>query len=975
MTLTKSIRLAMGVTPVDHSPNPQTRDVTLAPAEAGDLFTRHKELPSKMAADWFHPGLAGGTEQLPVNRGKASCKALDASDVFILDFDAGIEIDATKEYFQDFDHWGYSSHSYTPENQKHRIILPLPRPITAEEYKQAFLALEVRLKTKLGDKALPDGKCSKPWQPIFLPSCPPDAARVSWLNDGKREFPVDRLIAEGRAMQDAEVAKHEGKLKSRKVHVGDSVISRFNAAHDIESLLDEHGYSREAGGRWLAPESQSGTPGVVILNDGRGEILFSHHGKESDPLADGVIHDYFDAWCILTGIGSRAEGTAKAAELLGISTKGKNSDGPGKASSSIAADDDDEFESVFPPPKPTDGMFYGLIGELAEVGSQNKEVHPVAVALNAMTMLGAAFGRDCYFMLGDTRHHCRIFGLHVGPTSRARKGDSRAFIGRVAESIAFRDAGLLGHSHGGGLSSREGLIALIPDTHESGPVKKDGTRAIVEGVQDKRLLVVEGEFANVLNQGKRDGNTLSAAIRDAFDGSPLKPAIKTDSMGVMAPHIGIMGNITPGELRYAASQNEVGNGFLNRFMMVYAARTRLIAMPKPTDRSFVEAYAVKVEEVVKFARGKYPEASNSREMTMTGEAVDVYTKAYEQGFLNQREASGTIEALLERRPAYVIRLAMLFALTDKKLEIDACHINAGLEWARYVTESVRFIYSDGTQVRQQYVLDSNGSKIVEFLRGKGEVGASRAEIRGEVFNRHLSSGDLERALLELLATTPPIIVQWQAERSDGKAGKPRTMYRLYGEKDMGCAVSVFSADRATTRVPAARLGCAVSNDCAVNPTTTTPIESPPLSDLTARSNLRAQPKGAPGGRATPVTALKTLTAQGVSKFSNRAEKLLCFIRDHQEGITRSDALKKCFRGNLNKGEMDAVINELTSSGTVVMEETVVRGKERAMYRLAQPTKKQSFFPGKSRGNFDEAPEDIALREELAAALGSDEGES
>jgi len=36
MTLTKSIRLAMGVTPVNHSPNPQTRDVTLTPAEAGD---------------------------------------------------------------------------------------------------------------------------------------------------------------------------------------------------------------------------------------------------------------------------------------------------------------------------------------------------------------------------------------------------------------------------------------------------------------------------------------------------------------------------------------------------------------------------------------------------------------------------------------------------------------------------------------------------------------------------------------------------------------------------------------------------------------------------------------------------------------------------------------------------------------------------------------------------------------------------
>ena len=43
---------------------------------------------------------------------------------------------------------------------------------------------------------------------------------------------------------------------------------------------------------------------------------------------------------------------------------------------------------------------------------------------------------------------------------------------------------------------------------------------IVEGVRDKRLLVFEGEFAQVLRVMRRDGNTLSGILRNAWDGRP-----------------------------------------------------------------------------------------------------------------------------------------------------------------------------------------------------------------------------------------------------------------------------------------------------------------------------------------------------------------------------------------------------------------------------------------------------------------------
>ena len=46
------------------------------------------------------------------------------------------------------------------------------------------------------------------------------------------------------------------------------------------------------------------------------------------------------------------------------------------------------------------------------------------------------------------------------------------------------------------------------------------------GVADKRLLVYEPEFANVLKQTERQGNTLSAVVRNAWDGRDLRSLTK-----------------------------------------------------------------------------------------------------------------------------------------------------------------------------------------------------------------------------------------------------------------------------------------------------------------------------------------------------------------------------------------------------------------------------------------------------------------
>ncbi len=62
-------------------------------------------------------------------------------------------------------------------------------------------------------------------------------------------------------------------------------------------------------------------------------------------------------------------------------------------------------------------------------------------------------------------------------------------------------------------------------------------------------MVLESEFANILHPSKRDGNTLSAALRDAWDCISIRPAVKTCRVWASDPHIDIIGDVTPSELR------------------------------------------------------------------------------------------------------------------------------------------------------------------------------------------------------------------------------------------------------------------------------------------------------------------------------------------------------------------------------------------------------------------------------------------
>ena len=425
-------------------------------------------------------------------------------------------------------------------------------------------------------------------------------------------------------------------------------------------------------------------------------------------------------------------------------------------------------ESTRPPPIPDLACLYGLVGTVAQEGSDGTETNPIAIAGNFIAYLSCAIGRTPYLAVGNTNHHARLFFLHVGRSGRGRKGDAVSLVGRIDEAVRLLSPGLAPQIHRGGLSTREGLAALIHDGYQVGQQQ-------VPAITDKRLWVIESEFANVLQQSRRGGNTLSAALRDCWDGVDLKPATKTFRVHASEPHVCLSGAITPSELLALVQRRDLLNGFVNRFLMVWGERTQVEAFPRRTPQARVEALAAEVVEILDFTRSKGEVGGEAVQMTMTDKARQRYASLYQRE-LNEDLGSTLIDSLLERRAPMLLRLAMVFALTDRTWQIEEEHIDAAMAWVRYATDSVGFVLTGGNSSPSRSQVEWAAGRISAFLAAKGS--ASRRDLVVDCFGRHQPATVVDAAITHLMESAPGTVQIEVQSRSRAGPGRPSTIYRL-----------------------------------------------------------------------------------------------------------------------------------------------------------------------------------------------------
>jgi len=425
-------------------------------------------------------------------------------------------------------------------------------------------------------------------------------------------------------------------------------------------------------------------------------------------------------------------------------------------------------------PQPNPICLYGLMGDVARAGSEDTEANPYAIAANFMTYMACAIGRGPFLQIGNTWHHTRLFLLHIGRSGRGRKGDAVSLIHRIDKAVRGLRETAAPPIHSGGLSSREGLVSLFHDGFRNGKLE-------VSAIEDKRLWVVESEFANVLHQGRREGNTLSAALRDCWDGVSLKPATKSNRLYASHPHLCLSGAISPSELKELMRAREMTNGFANRFLMVWAERERIVPFPKTTSQETIDELAIRIVAILEFVKAECVTERDNLSVSLTPQAQGLYSELY-RGELMDDGAGERITPLLERRAPMLLRIAMTLALCDLQAIIQEKHIQAAMGWIRHSVESTKFVFVNASDAAQADRTASAAQKILDFLRIKGP--SSRWKITSECFQGHVSKAVIDEAIDRLLLASPAQITIQYARPVQGNRGRNTNIYALAPARQM-----------------------------------------------------------------------------------------------------------------------------------------------------------------------------------------------
>jgi len=381
-----------------------------------------------------------------------------------------------------------------------------------------------------------------------------------------------------------------------------------------------------------------------------------------------------------------------------------------------------------------DAAFHGLAGDLVRTIDPHTEADPVAILVQFLVAFGNAVGRGPHFLAEADRHGPNLFAVCVGETAKGRKGTSWGQARRIVE---MADESWPEHIVSG-LSSGEGIIWQVRDPiekqeaiKEKGRVTDYQTVVVDEGVVDKRLLVFEGEFAGVLRVLSREGNTLSAVIRNAWDTGNLRTLTKNSPAVATGAHISIIGHITRDELLRHLSNTEAANGFANRFLWLRVRRSKLLPEGGSLSQDELAPLIQQVQNAQAFALSRM-------EMRRDDEARAIWHAVYAE--LSEGQP-GMLGAITARAEAQVMRLALIYALLDMSAVIGAAHLRAALAVWEYAEASAEFIFGDRMG-------DPNADRIIDALK-RNPSGLTRTEIR-DLFNKNLSAERIEVALAALL---------------------------------------------------------------------------------------------------------------------------------------------------------------------------------------------------------------------------------
>jgi hypothetical protein len=402
------------------------------------------------------------------------------------------------------------------------------------------------------------------------------------------------------------------------------------------------------------------------------------------------------------------------------------------------------------PDRSDQAVYNGLAGEIVKAVEPHSEADPMAMLVHFLIFFGNVIGRGPYYQIGRTKHGTNLNALVIGETSEGRKGTAKD---DMLPFIQAADITWMKRCKPGGLVSGEGLIWHVRDDRD---VYNRRTQKMetVKGVADKRLMIIESEYSNVLAMVERKGNSLPGVLRQMFDDHYLTTLAKNEPAEATGVHGSMISHTTPTRLRQVTKTEEIEDGSINRNLLICSRRSKELPFPGDINQDAFDDFVDRIRDALDFAR-------KIGRVFMTKQAAADYRPIY-SGLL--KRPPGLLTTTIKRGPVLIIRLALIYALLDQRREIDREHLKAAVAIWNYAEASARHVFGDVTG-------NAVADDILYALRRAGPKGRTRTELRG-LFSNHIGGVAFDRALRMLQASGRAKCVTQSA------GGRPREDWML-----------------------------------------------------------------------------------------------------------------------------------------------------------------------------------------------------
>lgn len=422
--------------------------------------------------------------------------------------------------------------------------------------------------------------------------------------------------------------------------------------------------------------------------------------------------------------------------------------------------DDLDTEDFTPWPLPlSESALYGVTGDIIRAIEPHTEADYNALLLQFLACLGSLIGKKPYYVLDGSKHYTNIYLIVVGASSTGRKGTSLQHVKNLLEQV---DPTWLYKCTAEGLSSGEGLIYRVRDAVSS--LNKEGIEVITDlGCEDKRIMVMESEFANLLAVMTRQGNTISPILRRAWNGEVLSTLTKNSPLTATNALLSLIGHISKLEYLKNISATETSNGFVNRFIHCMSKRSKSLPLGGALHLVDFAPIINHLCKVVEFAK-------TLGQMRMDENAIELWKDNYEH-LVGEGKRTGLFAEVTARATGHVIRLAMLYSILDFSSVIRPMHLLAALECWRYAEDSAKYVFGDMSS-------DPISEKIFSALKSS-QNGLTQDQLYN-LFSRNISSSRIKTALTSLSDSGQ---IGFSKNQSDNPlGGRPRVVWFVLKQK-------------------------------------------------------------------------------------------------------------------------------------------------------------------------------------------------